>query len=112
MNGVEVSVAKSEDVGILSCEIGELCAEDTTSSLGGRCVAVSSDTVALEPQRELCNKCEGEGACRLVDQSKIGCGSCIGYGACAYARKNIGAGSCQGNEACQYALGELNAVLL
>eukprot|EP00956_Cyclotella_meneghiniana_P035396 scaffold114420_cov67-Cyclotella_meneghiniana.AAC.1 len=124
VNGVEVSVAKSEDVGILSCEIGELCAEDTTSSLGGRCVSVASNPDALGTQRELadpCDKCKGGddyygsyvAACDGVSDSdksnNIACGSCNGPNACANSTAvTIGANSCVGSHACLGAQGEMN----
>eukprot|EP00956_Cyclotella_meneghiniana_P025565 scaffold53519_cov39-Cyclotella_meneghiniana.AAC.1 len=56
VDGFKVSVQKSlqvGQVGIPICEIGELCEEDSTSPLGGRCVTVSSKPVALTPQRHL-----------------------------------------------------------
>ena len=59
----------------------------------------------------LCEKCVGDYACyKGIDQSKIGCGSCIGYGACAHNLEpdvTIGANSCVGMGACLYASGEL-----
>eukprot|EP00956_Cyclotella_meneghiniana_P009697 scaffold13403_cov40-Cyclotella_meneghiniana.AAC.1 len=53
VDGFKVNVQKSLQVGIPICEIGELCEEDSTSPLGGRCVTVSSKPVALTPQRQL-----------------------------------------------------------
>eukprot|EP00956_Cyclotella_meneghiniana_P005877 scaffold7706_cov41-Cyclotella_meneghiniana.AAC.1 len=53
VDGFKVNVQKSLQVGIPICEIGELCEEDSTSPLGGRCVAVSGKPVALTPQRQL-----------------------------------------------------------
>ena len=133
----EVNIRKkSSDVGILSCDMGDLCVEDFTSSLGGRCVSVSSVPVALgaQPERQLCDKCVGDEyqACFGVDQSNIACGSCmgnhacnglpdsvtvgvnscIGYKACHYAAYNIGENSCVGYSACHYAEGELILVCL
>ena len=57
----------------------------------------------------VCEKCVGEGACDGVDQSKIGCGSCIGMEACVKLASDvtIGANSCVGERACFYASGEL-----
>eukprot|EP00956_Cyclotella_meneghiniana_P002551 scaffold2969_cov50-Cyclotella_meneghiniana.AAC.1 len=53
VDGFKVNVQKSLQVGIPICETGELCEEDFTSPLGGRCVTVSSKPVALTPQRQL-----------------------------------------------------------
>eukprot|EP00956_Cyclotella_meneghiniana_P022807 scaffold43515_cov78-Cyclotella_meneghiniana.AAC.1 len=119
----------SGDVGILSCEIGELCAEDSTSSLGGRCVSVSSNIVALGPQRERdleCEKCKGETlygyyypACVGVsdlDKANIACGSCHGEGACNNLESGvtIGANSCvtSGANSCYSASVILNLYVL
>ena len=109
-----LSVQKSTDVGVLSCGAGEVCAEDSTSTMGGRCeVLVSADdeAAALEPQREreLCEKCVGYYACYGINQSKIGCGSCIGEGACFGLGSDvtIGENSCVGTKACFYSSGEL-----
>ena len=130
----EVNIRKkSSDVGILSCDMGDLCVEDFTSSLGGRCVSVSSVPVALgaQAERQLCDKCVG-GCVGVVDQSNISCGSCMGDGACdglptsvtvggdscvgdkacQYAAYNIGENSCVGDSACFYAEGELILVCL
>ena len=115
-----VGVPKSADVGLLSCGAGKVCVEDSTSTMGGRCeVLVSADdgATALEPQREreLCEKCVGDWACVGVDQSKIGCGSCIGSEVCGNLHPNvtIGANSCRGGDyACYNAQGELNTALL
>ena len=125
MIGVKVNVRKSsEDVGILSCDTGELCAEDSTSSLGGRCASVSSNPVALGPHRELCTKCAGDKlgttyrpACQNVDSSvrdNIACGSCNGPNACddLVSSATIGANSCLGLKACSGAKGEMNIVVL
>eukprot|EP00956_Cyclotella_meneghiniana_P016773 scaffold26765_cov64-Cyclotella_meneghiniana.AAC.3 len=70
------------DVGVLSCGTGEMCVEDSTSQFGGRCVALE-ETVAV--QRELqCMKCSGFKACPVgVNQTNIGCGSCIGDWTCS-----------------------------
>eukprot|EP00956_Cyclotella_meneghiniana_P016966 scaffold27336_cov35-Cyclotella_meneghiniana.AAC.2 len=109
VNGVEeVDVQEmSEDVGILSCDTGELCLEDSTSSLGGRCFSDPSNPVDLGPQRELCEKCVGDDACDGLtdsDKANIACGSCIGMRACKDSPGvTIGANSCKGNYACYYA---------
>eukprot|EP00956_Cyclotella_meneghiniana_P035659 scaffold116902_cov58-Cyclotella_meneghiniana.AAC.2 len=104
-----VIVQKSPDVGVLSCGVGEICIEDSTSSVGGRCmVLVADDEPALELQEERqlsCKKCEGNLACYKVDQSRIPCGSCNGVGAC-YNLSNdvtIGANSCLAQWACAMA---------
>ncbi len=69
------------DVGILCSDPHRVCAADSTSSLGGRCIAA--------PERELqaaCVKCVGELACANLTQAfidvQIGCGSCVGERAC------------------------------
>ena len=75
-------------------------------------VSADDEAAALKPQRdlELCEKCVGDNTCNAVDQSKIGCGSCIGTGACANLASDvvIGANSCHGNWACYNAEGKLN----
>jgi carbonic anhydrase/acetyltransferase-like protein (isoleucine patch superfamily) len=108
VNGFKVR--KTPDTGILECGMGETCVEDVTSSTGGRCV-VLQDEVLIESHRKLvsCNfkngtlgeKCTNN-ACGTADQSKIGCGSCIGTNACVGWSGDItvGEGSCLGNEAC------------
>ena len=53
VDGFKVNLQKTSDVEIAPCEIGELCEEDSTSPLGGRCVTVSSKPVALTPRRQL-----------------------------------------------------------
>ena len=131
VNGI--TVWKSTDVGLLSCGMGEMCVEDSTSTMGGRCkvlVSTKDETADLEPhrERELCVKCVGDGggteedACTgVADQSKIGCGSCLGIAACLNLAPDvtIGANSCVGTYsssngmyACAYAEGELNIVWL
>ena len=114
-----IAIWKSADVEELSCGVGKVCVEDSTSTMGGRCkVLVSADdeATALEPQRErgLCEKCEGKFACYGVDQSKISCGSCLGIMACFNLASDvtIGANSCIYDQACSEAEGELNTVLL
>ena len=76
------------DPGILGCETGSICIEDTLSSLGGRCVfALDSE----ERQLQSCVKCSGTKACQglttAFKNSFIGCGSCIGDYACAFVCK-------------------------
>eukprot|EP00956_Cyclotella_meneghiniana_P009260 scaffold12733_cov74-Cyclotella_meneghiniana.AAC.2 len=53
VDGFKVNLRKTSDVKIPPCDIGELCEEDFTSPLGGRCVTVSSKPVALTPRRQL-----------------------------------------------------------
>ena len=112
VNGI--TVRKSADVGVLSCSAGQVCVEDSTSTMGGRCeilVSPDDEAAALEPQREreLCEKCTGLFACSGTDQSKIGCGSCIGDYACFSLSTDVTIGelSCVGNWACYSASGEL-----
>ena len=116
--GMECSFEKgaltvSPDVGVLSCDTGEMCVEDSTSRYGGRCV-VSEAKVAVEPQRELqCDKCTGIGACFNANQTNIGCGSCIGTRACNNLPNNVivGQNSCVGTEACRF-INSANVALL
>ena len=124
--GVECTLADSPnvqkpaaDVDVLSsCRVGEVCVEDSTSKIGGRCELVASasdEAAALEPLRDLqdCEKCSGSGACRGVFyKSKIGCGSCIGYSACSNIPSvvTIGNNSCSGVYACSDGRGEWNIV--
>ena len=92
--GVECTLANTADVhspdadlgDLSSCNVGEVCVKDSTSKIGGRCelvVSANNEAAAAEPRRELCEKCTGTSACKGVDQSKIGCGSCQGYQACS-----------------------------
>ena len=73
---------------------GQVCIQDTTSSLGGRCVF---ETSVHERQRELqvgtpCTfkngtfgvKCVGTRACYNIDVNNVGCGSCYGTYSCQY----------------------------
>ena len=116
-----ITVRKSADVGVLSCGVGEVCVEDSTSTMGGRCdvlVPDNDEAAALEPQRELheeCEKCVGDNACSgVIDQSGIGCGSCIGLYSCANLASDatIGDNSCVGELACDSASGKFNIVRL
>ena len=108
----------SPDVGVLSCNVGEICINDSASSIGGRCVAVSGDnneaalTLGSSKHRELdeCTKCVGLYACDgIVDRSKIGCGSCNGFGACVDLASDVtvGTNSCNGDLGCVGLQGEL-----
>ena len=123
------------DVGILSCAADEICVEDAKSSVGGRCMALTDLETSAKSQRELvaCTfadgtagvKCEGDRACKYVDESSIGCGSCIGdeacfklkagttigknscvaFWACREGGGSVGDNSCRGIHACQSASG-------
>ena len=109
------------DVGILSCGKEEVCAQDNSSSVGGRCIKVKYSgevKVVVESHRHLaesCNflngtagiKCDGIDACLGADASKIGCGSCIGDSSCnsISGDATIGENSCVGEKACYEAGG-------
>ena len=124
--GVECTLANTANVQksaadadvLSSCRVGEVCVEDSTSKIGGRCELVASasdEAAALEPLRDLqdCEKCSGMLACRGVFyKSKIGCGSCIGYSACSNIPSvvTIGNNSCSGVYACSDGRGEWNIV--
>ena len=103
-----------EDVGVHSCSSGEMCVNDSTSSVGGRCIVVSGNEAAFdsENQRKLnnCIKCSGSYACHGTDSSKIGCGSCIGHAACYElpCGVTVGENSCVGEIACSVSKGEFN----
>ena len=109
------------DVGILSCGKEEVCAQDNSSSVGGRCIKVKYSgevNVVVKHHRHLaesCNflngtagiKCNGIDACNEADVSKIGCGSCIGDSSCEYISGDvtIGKNSCVGEKVCYKAGG-------
>eukprot|EP00956_Cyclotella_meneghiniana_P029763 scaffold73122_cov61-Cyclotella_meneghiniana.AAC.2 len=102
-------------VELLSCDIGETCVEDASSSSGGRCAVVSADgAAAMEPRlEEECRKCEGTKACEglSVDfiANNIGCGSCNGSIACkGLGDVTIGENSCNEFGSCYEAQGESN----
>lgn len=104
---------EAPDVELLSCDIGKMCVEDSSSSSGGRCAIVSGDgdAAVIKPRLEdECEKCAGDDACEGSDQDKIGCGSCN----IAYACQNlgtdvtIGTNSCNGVSSCYEAQGESN----
>ena len=101
-----IEVENSPDVGVLSCNTGEMCVEDSTSSVGGRCV-LSGDEVALERPRlgvEECPvdkpKCMGLYACDYAKKDQIACGSCNGDFACFGVDNFVGENSCKGYKAC------------
>ncbi|KAL3798284.1 hypothetical protein HJC23_000198 [Cyclotella cryptica] len=91
---------KELDLGILVCkEDGRECVEDSSSSLGGRCLPTlvssnqgnsisSQETLYDAPHRKLCSKCEGYYSCDGLSPdyiaNNIGCGSCIGDYACRH----------------------------
>eukprot|EP00956_Cyclotella_meneghiniana_P026252 scaffold56240_cov38-Cyclotella_meneghiniana.AAC.5 len=86
----------------------------TSVSTSGVLVSATDGVAPLETRRELCEKCTGDFACDGVeDHSKIGCGSCNGFLACANMAStvtSIGDGSCVGEKACIFAKGVFNIV--
>ena len=100
------------DVGILKCGAHEICVEDFSSSLGGRCVVFANKETSLNSRRQLiaCKfanntdgvKCEGLYACDGVNETLIGCGSCIGDFACSglKAGTTVSENSCVEDFAC------------
>lgn len=111
MNAFKVQDSRV-DAGILGCRYGEICAEDKTSSIGGRCV-----NLKVEAHRQLTGctfangtdgfKCVGLDACTGADESKIGCGSCYGIKSCYRPGVvTIGESSCHDNAACMHLQGK------
>jgi hypothetical protein len=117
------------DYGILNaCPKDKDCVEDITSLLGGRCVdsEMSSESILSLTKGQLngadevrrlqsptdCTfangtngiKCVGSYACLYSDIATIGCGSCLGSGACRTMGVNniIAENSCIGYYACFY----------
>ena len=101
------------DTGILGCGAHDICVEDPTSSIGGRCIALDEvgDTTTESPHGlTACTfkngtsgqKCVGSRACFILGQDQIGCGSCIGTKSCSflYYDVTIGENSCVGEKAC------------
>ena len=98
--------------GILKCGAYEICVEDASSSVGGRCIALAQKETYVKAHRELvaCTftdgtagvKCDGKYACNGANESLIGCGSCIGDEACfeLKAGTTVGENSCIGGSAC------------
>ena len=90
--------------------MGEMCVEDSTSSIGGRCIVVSGKEIALGLHCDLnaCRKCES--GCRGVNPSKISCGFCNADRACwdLPSHFTVGENSCNGRYSCQGAKGELS----
>ena len=117
---VGIEVQNSPDVGVLSCNAGEMCVEDSMSSIGGRCVVPGNEVFLSGPggidtydyaldrsYRFACEpcsrengkrkwKCCGTSACALEEVDNIPCGSCIGVLACANIKGTIGKDSCIG----------------
>lgn len=113
-----VKIQETEvDIGILACGADETCAEDETSSLGGRCMILdtSNEVVGSHNEFVACTfangmngkKCVGHEACGGgTDHSKIGCGSCIGDFSCASMSDiTVGEHSCIYPSACYGAIG-------
>ncbi|KAL7521813.1 hypothetical protein ACHAWX_006502 [Stephanocyclus meneghinianus] len=101
------------DTGILGCGAHDICVEDPTSTMGGRCIALdeAGDSTNESPHGLIActfkngtsgQKCVGEFACTGADQALIGCGSCIGRLSCflVNAGVTIGENSCVGVRAC------------
>jgi hypothetical protein len=115
----EAEQGADADAGLLVCDNGEVCVEDLTSSLGGRCVKFKDEELANEydeltavdtRHRKLADytriactyadgspngvKCMGVGACAGIDPDKVQCGSCNGRWACGsmigWTNGNIG----------------------
>jgi hypothetical protein len=136
--GAECAVVASpetarSDVGILvdGCKENEVCVEDNTSSLGGRCIFGLEEGVIKE-HRDLASsacsgsypndcipctmldgvtagkKCDGYKACSYVDPAKVSCGSCNGKSACPFAIGPIGESSCNDYKSCYGQSCELN----
>jgi hypothetical protein len=128
------------DIGIFingSCKDYEVCVEDNTSSLGGRCTNFHSEEGVTRPKahRSLSSsgpcgvnsyvscmnctmldgitpgkKCDGgNGNCDGIDPSQVSCGSCNNGGACRGAAGPIGESSCNGFKACWGAAGPIGA---
>lgn len=99
------------DIGILKCKSNEMCIEDEESSTGGRCVAMEHDQEEVtSPTSTQCTfsngtigmKCEGYNACLRIDESHVGCGSCLGDLSCYYGPYSVEENSCVGKSACFY----------
>jgi hypothetical protein len=100
-------------LGTLSCGSGLTCVEDPSSSVGGRCIALvvaepviqSVDDTSL-PCKYMNGtmgiKCAGDYACSGSDDTRIGCGSCIGISSCRNLTGyvTIGERSCLGDGSC------------
>eukprot|EP00804_Cyclotella_cryptica_P000103 CCRYP_020513-RB/>CCRYP_020513-RB protein AED:0.09 eAED:0.09 QI:328/1/1/1/0.75/0.4/5/1039/363 len=110
------------DTGILACPASFTCVEDSTSSMGGRCVSLwdRDHHGYLEPYFDVqahraltaCTfdngtagtKCYGVDACTgLLDVRRIECGSCNGVKACYHAARTLRLpeGACNGDGACR-----------
>eukprot|EP00804_Cyclotella_cryptica_P007675 CCRYP_001308-RA/>CCRYP_001308-RA protein AED:0.08 eAED:0.08 QI:258/1/1/1/0.37/0.33/9/235/705 len=107
------------DTGILGCASFQTCVEDATSSAGGRCVTLEDVETSVESfgTAVLCTftngtngyKCDGIDACVDVDQSLIGCGSCVGDESCKGIASftTIGENSCIGVHSCLELVGSV-----
>jgi hypothetical protein len=112
LNGAECSITSGfvtqdshVDAGVLGCGMGETCVEDSSSSLGGRCIkslqrhlAATNCTFANGTDGV---KCDGANACLGSNLNNVGCGSCIGKEACPFMTiRTVGENSCIGPNAC------------
>ena len=122
------------DVGILTpCPIGT-CVEDSTSSLGGRCVELFSEedyysdsevtggvTFGIGTQRHLqtctladgtaSTRCTGRLACVNQNYATVACGSCNGAKSCMGMYKAIvEEGSCNGAKSCYQVSGGVDMI--
>jgi hypothetical protein len=79
-------VGVATDTGILCSDHEQVCVEDATSSLGGRCASVTSDASRKLKGTTCTTKCTPASACEGLTQTfistKIGDGSCCGEKAC------------------------------
>jgi hypothetical protein len=100
-------------LGTLGCGSGLTCVEDATSSVGGRCVSlvvaepVIQSVVDVSLPCKYMNgtigmKCAGADACSGSNDTRIGCGSCIGDFSCnnLTGYVTIGENSCLGEWSC------------
>jgi hypothetical protein len=95
------------DLGILSCSDPEnICVEDRSSSLGGRCMSLSSGRRKMQEATECDTKCTPASACEGLSAdfiaNNIGLGSCCGDYACVGVSESstIGEKSCIGYKTC------------
>lgn len=104
------------DAGVLGCGMGETCVEDSSSSLGGRCIESRQRQLGAPENApkdcEFANgtlgvKCSDFGACYGVNPDNVGCGSCIGRGSCWSMTGTVGESSCIGDSACSYSSGSM-----
>jgi hypothetical protein len=124
LNSFNEFVDRAADAGILNCDIGKTCVEDSTSSMGGRCVEILDEAAyeeayyefglqtnqesGLRISRKLATctfangtagqKCSGVMACVGQTYSEVACGSCNGKKSCKGLYKAvIEEGSCIGD---------------